>query len=100
MTQIEKLVPGDVIEFIYPVSKKSESGKYGTGRFSRTIQRRGPSKILDIEVINGVGEKIIIQDNNIRWERTMYFKDKYTKIQEANDGHDNNKREDKPNYRT
>lgn len=90
MTQIEKLVPGDVIEFIHPVSKKSESGKHGTGRFTRTIQRRGPSKVLDIEVVNGVGEKIIIQDNNIRWERTMYFKDKCIEIREANDGNNNN----------
>lgn len=90
MSEIETLVPGDVIEFIHPVSKKAESGKHGTGRFSRTIQRRGPSKILDIEVINGVGEKIIIQDNNVRWKRTMYFKEKNAKTQEANDGHHNN----------
>ena len=85
MTEIEKLVPGDVIEFIHPISKKSESGKHGTGRFSRTIQRRGPGKVLDIEVINGVGEKIIIQENNIRWKRTMYFKEKRVKTQDADD---------------
>ncbi|MCK4668234.1 hypothetical protein KAU33_15895 [Candidatus Dependentiae bacterium] len=90
MTQIEKLVPGDVIEFIHPVSKKSESGKHGTGRFTRTIQRRGTNKVLDIEVVNGVGEKIIIQDNNIRWERTMYFKEKQNQVQEINDGQHNN----------
>lgn len=89
MSEIETLVPGDIIEFIHPISKKTESGKHGTGRFSRTIQRRGPSKILDIEVINGVGEKIIIQDNNIRWKRTMYFKGKDSKTQEPDNEHYN-----------
>lgn len=88
MSEIEKLVPGDIIEFIHPVSKKAESGKFGVGRFSRTIQRRGPTKILDIEIINSMGEKVIIQDNNIRWERTMYFKDK-RKTQELENEHCN-----------
>ena len=74
--EIEKLEEGDVIEFMHPVSKKSESGTYGVGKFVRTIQRRGGNKKLDIEVANSLNEKIIIQENNIRWERTLHHREK------------------------
>ncbi|MCK5014833.1 MAG: hypothetical protein KAS66_13555 [Candidatus Omnitrophica bacterium] len=74
--QIEDLNVNDIIEFVHPISNKAGSGTYGVGKFVRTIQRRGGNKKLDIEVANSFNEKIIIQENNIRWERTLHHKDK------------------------
>lgn len=74
--QIEDFVVNDIIEFVHPVSNKSESGTYGVGRFVKTIQRRGGSKRLDIEVANSFGEKTIIQENHIRWDRTLHHREK------------------------
>ena len=74
--QIEEFKEKDIIEFVHPISKKPESGTYGVGRFIRTIQRRGGSRKLDIEVANSFGEKTIIQENNVRWERTLHHREK------------------------
>ena len=74
--QIEDFNVNDIIEFVHPISNKAESGTYGVGRFVRTIQRRGGSKKLDIEVANSFNEKTIIQGNNIRWERTLHHREK------------------------
>lgn len=69
---VEDSTKDDIVEFIHPVSKKSESGKFGVGKFVRTIQRRNGSRRLDIELIDNLGDKTIIQDNNIRWDWTEY----------------------------
>lgn len=74
--QIEKFKEDDIIEFLHPVTNKSESGTYGVGKFVRTIQRRGGSRKLDIEVTSILGDKTIIQENNIRWERTLHHREK------------------------
>lgn len=73
---LESLEAGDVIEFVYPETSKGESGKFGVGRFIRTIQRRKGGKAVDIELTSALKEKIIIQENNIRWERTLFHKNK------------------------
>lgn len=73
---IEEFEVNDIIEFVYPVSKKPNSGTYGVGRFVRTIQRRGGSKKLDVEVTNSLGDKTIIQENHIRWDRTLHHRNK------------------------
>ena len=75
-TQLESLEPGDVVEFVHPETSKGESGKFGVGRFVRTIKRRTGGKALDIELRSALSEKIIIQENNIRWERTLFHKNK------------------------
>ena len=75
-TELESLEVGDVVEFVFPETSKSEAGKFGVGRFSKTIQRRKGGKALDIELKDSLGEKIIIQENNIRWERTLFHKNK------------------------
>ena len=73
---VEDFNVDDIIEFVHPVSNKSESGTYGVGRFVKTIQRRGGSKRLDIEVANSFGEKTIIQEDHIRWDRTLHHREK------------------------
>lgn len=75
-SQLESLEPGNVVEFVYPETSKSEAGKFGVGRFVRIIQRRKGEKAVDIELSGALKEKIIIQENNVRWERTLFHKNK------------------------
>ena len=70
---IDDLIPGSIVEFVHPISKKPESGTYGTGKFIKLIQRRNGGRRLDIELENNLGDKTIIQSENIRWERTKYY---------------------------
>ena len=69
---VDDLREGDIVEFRHPETGNSESGTYGVARFSRTIQRRGGSKRIDIELVNCLGDKTTILPINIRWERTEY----------------------------
>jgi len=80
LTELEKLNEGDIVEFIHPETKKSEAGKYGVGKFVKTIQRRTGGKALDIELAVALGEKVIIQENHIRWDRTLHHKNKNEKV--------------------
>lgn len=81
MYLLEDFEEGDVIEFMHPTSKKSESGRFGVGRFVKTIERKGSSKILDIEVAT-FEANVVIQRNNIRWERTLYHINKGKVVEE------------------
>ena len=69
---IEDLPPGAVIEFIHPVSKKPDSGKFGVGTLVQIIHRKTGSKPTDIIVENSQGDKTRLRENNIRWDRTEY----------------------------
>lgn len=68
MPSIEDLEPGDIIEYT--------DGKFGVGRLSRIIHRRTGDKHIDIELKLSMGRKIIIREENIRWDITMSHKNK------------------------
>ena len=60
--------PGDAIEFIHPVS-----GCFAVGKFVKVIKRRTGDRRTNIELKTASG-KVIITENNIRWDRTIYHK--------------------------
>lgn len=67
---IDNFEPGDVIEFIHPVS-----GKFAVGKFVKVIKRRKGNRHTDIELEN-ISGKVIITEKNIRWDCTIYHKNK------------------------
>jgi len=75
MPSIDDLDPGDVIEFIYPMSNKPKGGQFSVGRFIRTIRRR-KDKSTDIELESSMGKKILIREDYILWDITLHHKNK------------------------
>lgn len=74
--ELKDLQQNDIVEFIHPISKKPETGKYGVSRFVRIIQRHNGGKQVDIELVDNLDDKTIIREENIRWDRTEYHKNK------------------------
>ena len=67
---IDDFNPGDIIEFIDPVSSH-----FAVGTFVKVIKRRTGDRHVDIELKTTTG-KAIITEQKIRWDRTMYYKQK------------------------
>lgn len=67
---IDDFVPGDIIEFMHPVS-----GRFAVGKYIKIIKRRTGDRHTDIELDTWGGKEIITEDN-IRWDRTMFHKNK------------------------
>lgn len=68
MPSINDLELGDIVEYT--------DGKFGVGRFIRTIHRRKGDTHIDIELELSLGKKIIIREENIRWDKTLSHKNK------------------------
>jgi len=68
MPSIDDLEPGDIVEYT--------DGKFGVGIFKRAIHRRKGDKHIDIELELSLGRKITIREGNIRWDKTMSYKNK------------------------
>lgn len=71
---INDFSPGDIIEFVHPVS-----GCFAVGEFVKVIRRRTGDCHTDIE-LKTAGGKEIITEENIRWDRSMYYKNKGSEI--------------------
>ena len=67
---INDFSPGDIIEFVHPVS-----GCFAVGEFVKVIRHRTGDCHTDIE-LKTAGGKAIITEENIRWDRSMYYKNK------------------------
>ena len=73
MTNIDDFEPGDIIEFIYPASKGPQAHRFGVGTLTKVTKRKAGHS--DIEIQNTHG-KTTITEVNIRWDRTMFHKNK------------------------
>lgn len=76
---LDDLQPEDIVEFIHPVTNNPNSGTYGVSRFVQAIKRRNGNRI-DIELVNNLGDKTIITEKDIRWDRTRQHKQKEVQV--------------------
>lgn len=66
---IDDFESGDVIEFIHP------TGSFAVGKFIKVIKHRTGNRRIDIE-LKTAGGKIIITEDKIRWDRTIFHKNR------------------------
>lgn len=72
---IDDFEPNDIIEFKYPASKGQQlQYTFGVGKLVRVIKHRAGNKSVELRNSNG---KVIITENNIRWEQTINHKNKH-----------------------
>jgi|LGOV01.1.fsa_nt_gb hypothetical protein len=76
----DDLTPDDIVEFVTPsLNAKGgiidSGGIFGTGKFVQVIKRRKSGR-QDVILTNNLEDKITIQPEWIRWERTEYYNQK------------------------
>lgn len=79
---LNDLNPNDIIEYALPtrlpngkIDPGPQSGRFGVGRLIK-IENNHKKRRKDIFLKNNLNEKTIIEESNIRWDRTQYHKEK------------------------